>query len=244
MTPPVFAHGQLRLYLLALLDDAPRHGYDLIRALSDRFGGTYQPSPGTIYPRLARLEEEGLVTKEENGRKSIYRITEAGKAELEARRGELAEVEVDIAETVRDRADDLRTDVRTQMSSLRADLKAQAREARSAAAGTARGTTYVPTFDPSSGVMPEFDTGPMPDAARAQWEARAQWAEPGPGVNRKALNRERLRQAEVMLSMFRAEIRAELRVAASRDELGQETVEILGRGIDDLAAKVRASMGR
>ena len=48
MTPPVFSHGSLRLYLLALLDERPRHGYELIQALSERFGGTYSPSAGTI----------------------------------------------------------------------------------------------------------------------------------------------------------------------------------------------------
>ena len=52
---PVFRHGSLRLYLLKLLDEAPRHGYEVIRLLQDRFLGVYAPSPGTIYPRLARL---------------------------------------------------------------------------------------------------------------------------------------------------------------------------------------------
>ena len=51
---PVFRHGRLRLYLLKLLDEAPRHGYEVIRLLQDRFLGVYAPSPGTIYPRLAR----------------------------------------------------------------------------------------------------------------------------------------------------------------------------------------------
>ena len=62
---PVFAHGHLRLYLLSILAtaDPGMHGYELIQALGDRFGGTYSPSAGTIYPRLAKLEEEGLVTK-------------------------------------------------------------------------------------------------------------------------------------------------------------------------------------
>ncbi len=72
---PVFSHGDLRLYLLSLLDEAPRHGYDLMQALTDRTGGTYTPSAGTIYPRLAKLEEEGLVTKTVEGRKTIYAIT-------------------------------------------------------------------------------------------------------------------------------------------------------------------------
>lgn len=81
---PVFGHGHLRLYLLKLLDESPKHGYELIQALSERFGGTYAPSAGTIYPRLAKLEDEGLVTKTADGRKTVYEITEAGRAELDA----------------------------------------------------------------------------------------------------------------------------------------------------------------
>ena len=57
----VFAHGALRLYMLSLLEDHPRHGYELIQLLEDRFLGMYTPSAGTIYPRLASLEEDGLV---------------------------------------------------------------------------------------------------------------------------------------------------------------------------------------
>ena len=77
MSPAVFAHGHLRLYLLSLLSERSMHGYELIQAMSDRFGGTYVPSAGTIYPRLAKLEEEGLVTKEADGRKTVYAITDA-----------------------------------------------------------------------------------------------------------------------------------------------------------------------
>ena len=129
----VFAHGQLRLYLLALLEDGPRHGYELITALSDRFGGTYRPSAGTVYPRLARLEEEGLVVRTDDGRKSSYTLTAAGRAELEARRVDLADLEAGIAETVRDRAVQLRDDVRDAMRGLRADLASAAQQARSSA---------------------------------------------------------------------------------------------------------------
>ena len=79
---PVFRHGRLRLYLLKLLDEAPKHGYEVIRLLQDRFMGVYAPSPGTIYPRLARLEEEGLVTHDETDGRKVYRITEKGRAEI------------------------------------------------------------------------------------------------------------------------------------------------------------------
>jgi DNA-binding PadR family transcriptional regulator len=136
MTPPVFAHGSLRLYLLALLDEQPRHGYELIQALSDRFGGTYSPSAGTIYPRLSKLEEEGLVTKSTDGRKTVYEITDAGRAELEARRPELDTIENDLTDSVRRLADDVRAEVNDAMRSMRAELASAAREARQQATST------------------------------------------------------------------------------------------------------------
>jgi DNA-binding PadR family transcriptional regulator len=131
--PPVFAHGALRLYLLALLETGPKHGYELIKALNERFGGTYSPSAGTIYPRLGKLEEEGLVATETAGRRTNYHITAAGLAELNSRRDELAGVENDISASVRRLADNLREDIRSNMRGLRADLAATAEAARSTA---------------------------------------------------------------------------------------------------------------
>lgn len=127
---PVFAHGSLRLYLLSLLAEQPRHGYELIQALSDRFGGTYSPSAGTIYPRLAKLEDEGLVTKSTDGRKSVYVITDAGRTELAARASELDAIESDVTDSVRRLADEVRMGVNEAMKSLRADLASAARQAR------------------------------------------------------------------------------------------------------------------
>jgi len=133
MTPPVFAHGHLRLYLLSLLDERPMHGYELIQALSDRFGGTYVPSAGTIYPRLGKLEEDGLVTKESDGRKTVYAITAAGRAELAERGSELNGIEDELSDSVRRLADEVRHSVNDAMKTLRADLAAAARDARSEA---------------------------------------------------------------------------------------------------------------
>lgn len=130
---PVFAYGQLRLYLLSLLESGPKHGYELITALSDRFGGTYRPSPGTIYPRLARLEDEGLVRRTEDGRKGTYALTDAGRREVADRRADLAALEKDLAETVRGLAQQVRDEVRGSMSGLRADLAAAAQAARARA---------------------------------------------------------------------------------------------------------------
>ncbi|MFC0385686.1 PadR family transcriptional regulator [Muricoccus vinaceus] len=80
-----FAHGDLRLVILHLVAEKPRHGYELIRAIEDRVGGAYSPSPGVIYPTLTLLEELGLVTAhagEGPGGKKLHQITEEGHAFL------------------------------------------------------------------------------------------------------------------------------------------------------------------
>ena len=127
---PVFAHGQLRLYLLALLNEGPRHGYEVIQDLEHRFNGLYSPSAGTVYPRLAKLEEEGLVERSEEGRKAVYRITEAGRREVRARQEDLSSLESDLDLSVRELAEQVRSRVRGQTQDLRAELKAAAQEAR------------------------------------------------------------------------------------------------------------------
>lgn len=98
--PAVFAHGALRLYLLALLEGGPKHGYELIKELRDRFHGAYSPSAGTVYPRLGKLEGDGLVAIESAGRRITYRLTSAGLAELKRHRKDLAAVEDGIAASV------------------------------------------------------------------------------------------------------------------------------------------------
>jgi DNA-binding PadR family transcriptional regulator len=125
---PVFRHGRLRLYLLKLLDEAPRHGYEVIRLLQDRFMGVYAPSPGTIYPRLARLEEEGLVTHDEVDGRKVYRITDKGRQELHSRLDDLTELEEEITASVRDIAREVTEDVRETVRTLREELSWAARE--------------------------------------------------------------------------------------------------------------------
>jgi DNA-binding PadR family transcriptional regulator len=132
---PVFRHGRLRLYLLKLLDEAPRHGYEVIRLLQDRFMGVYAPSPGTIYPRLARLEEEGLVTHDEADGRKVYRITDKGREELRARLDDLAELEEEITASVRDIAREVTEDVRETVRTLREELTWAAREFHRASGG-------------------------------------------------------------------------------------------------------------
>ncbi len=161
MSSPVFAHGHLRLYLLGLLQSTPMHGYELILALQERFGGTYTPSAGTIYPRLAKLENEGLVSKSADGRKTVYAITDAGRAEVVGRQQELDEIENDVTDSVRRLADEVRSTVDQAMKSLRAEL-AFAREEGNRMQAAAR-----PTGQPTAGV----------DSPRASSAARLREAE-------------------------------------------------------------------
>ncbi|WP_405684612.1 helix-turn-helix transcriptional regulator [Streptomyces sp. NBC_00057] len=135
--PPVFAHGRLRLYLLKLLDEAPRHGYEVIRLLEERFQGLYAPSAGTVYPRLAKLEAEGLVTHATEGGRKVYSITDAGRAELAGRTGELADLELEIRESVSELAAEIRDDVRGAAGKLRSEMQAAAHETRHTSAGPA-----------------------------------------------------------------------------------------------------------
>ncbi|NJP53585.1 PadR family transcriptional regulator [Streptomyces sp. SBST2-5] len=128
--PPVFAHGRLRLYLLKLLDEAPRHGYEVIRLLEERFQGLYAPSAGTVYPRLAKLEAEGLVTHTMEGGRKVYSITDAGRAELAGRSGELADLEMEIRESVAELAAEIKADVRGAAGDLRREMRAAASKAR------------------------------------------------------------------------------------------------------------------
>jgi len=125
---PVFGHGRLRLYLLKLLDEAPRHGYEVIRLLQDRFMGVYAPSPGTIYPRLARLEEEGLLTHDDEDGRKIYRITDKGREEIHRRLDELDDLEREITESVSGIAREVKEDVRETVRSLREELTWATRE--------------------------------------------------------------------------------------------------------------------
>lgn len=176
---PVFRHGRLRLYLLRLLDEEPRHGYEVIRLLRDRFMGVYAPSPGTIYPRLARLEEEGLVTHdEENGRK-VYRITEAGRQELRSRGDELNELEQELSASVSDIVREVKEDVRETVRSLREELTKAAREMRHPQEPPAPGPP-----NPADGVWTHAADAPGADEARPAGErAREQARQPLGGTS-------------------------------------------------------------
>lgn len=86
----MLASGDLRLVALYFIEQQPRHGYDLIKAVEERSNGVYSPSPGIVYPALTYLEEAGFVTSSAEGNKKLYTITDEGKAHLEENREAVA----------------------------------------------------------------------------------------------------------------------------------------------------------
>ncbi|CAL9286648.1 MULTISPECIES: PadR family transcriptional regulator [Streptomyces] len=75
--------GDVRASILALLKDRPMHGYEMIQEIAERSGGAWKPSPGSVYPTLQLLEDEGLIASESEGGKKLFALTEAGRAAAE-----------------------------------------------------------------------------------------------------------------------------------------------------------------
>lgn len=90
----LFAHGELHLALLALLQRRPMHSYELMSSLEEMLGARYRPSAGSIYPALSALEAEGLLDRRRDRQRRLYEITPTGKKALAARSEELAALEV------------------------------------------------------------------------------------------------------------------------------------------------------
>jgi DNA-binding PadR family transcriptional regulator len=101
----VFDQGDLRYVLLHFISEKPRHGYELIKAIEEQFGGTYSPSPGVIYPTLTLLEELGYIAPdtggEPGGTKKLYAITTEGTAFLDANRPQLDSILARMAQVAR-----------------------------------------------------------------------------------------------------------------------------------------------
>ncbi|MDH2427756.1 PadR family transcriptional regulator [Sphaerisporangium sp. TRM90804] len=254
---PVFAHGRLRLYLLKLLEESPRHGYEVIRLLQDRFLGVYSPSPGTIYPRLARLEEEGLVTHEVVDGKKVFTISDRGRAELEARLDELAELEQEISDSVRDIAREVKEDVRDTVRSLRDELTQMARDVRQ---------NTKDQHDAKDGVRAaKEELRAAKDESRRIWrEQKRTWQE-----HKQELQRQRRawrddaqrwktdwlhsvwgetfegggsRDHDTELGTMLAEFVHEIRGAAASSSVTEETLATAQDALYDAAARIRAAL--
>lgn len=153
----VFRHGALRLYLLKLLSEQPRHGYEVISLLEDRFLGLYAPSAGTVYPRLAKLEAEGLVRHEEADGRKTYSLTDAGREELARHQDALHTLEADLSKSVAQMAQDVRSQVQASVRDLRAELKQAAREVRRESRARVRTETSRPADPLTASLANEFD---------------------------------------------------------------------------------------
>ena len=99
--------ADLQLVILSLLEQAPAHGYELIKAIEEKSGGFYTPSPGVIYPALTYLDEIGYAAVEPEGNRKLYSITDAGKAHLNENRAS-AESILDGLTRIGGRMDDVR----------------------------------------------------------------------------------------------------------------------------------------
>jgi len=120
-----FAHGDLRLVILHLIAEKPRHGYEIIKAIEDQVGGAYSPSPGVIYPTLTLLEELGYVTVQASaeGSKKLHQITTEGKAFLETNREALEPLLARMQEASRAAGDGPAPQVVRAMENLRLALR-------------------------------------------------------------------------------------------------------------------------
>jgi len=98
----MFEAGEIKFVILRLLKEKPRHGYEIIKALEERMAGCYTPSPGTVYPTLQMLEDQGYVRAAESGGKKVYEITPEGERYLEEHRDLLDEIVDRVRDTVRD----------------------------------------------------------------------------------------------------------------------------------------------
>src|SRR5690348_14419037 len=115
----VFEQGDLKYVILRLLAEKPRHGYEIIKELEERFGGAYAPSPGTVYPTLTMLEDLGYARAmpEEGGRK-IYEITDEGRKHLEEHSATVDDIFERIAKFVEGFFDAPMADLKRSMASL------------------------------------------------------------------------------------------------------------------------------
>lgn len=99
---PVFESGEMKYVILRLIREKPRHGYEIIKELEDRFAGWYTPSPGTVYPTLQMLEDQGLIRAMEAEGKKVYQITPEGEAFLDEHHDTIEGIFDRVRDTVRD----------------------------------------------------------------------------------------------------------------------------------------------
>lgn len=264
MTPPKFRHGQLRLVLLTLIARRPQHGYELIQELSELFNGNYAPSAGTIYPRLAKLESEGLVTKHDDGRKTVYAITPEGQTEVDARADEFAQIIAESAESIAPQADSARDGLMQARLALRNELDWLASELRSEAAGGDGGADGV-AFDAAGsagGAASATDASLGADGAGAAAAGASAAGAAGAGATgassadaagaagaddeaeqAQPTPDDLVREVDQLLQRFRQDVRQDARLAARSGSLVSEAVTDLGHSLGEYARRFAEQVG-
>jgi len=158
--------GDVRAATLLLLTEQPLHGYQVIQLINERSGGVWRPSPGSVYPALQLLEDEGLVRAEQDEGRRVFHLTEAGQAYVEQRRGDLTAARDAVTEAVDAGAVELR-DLAGQVGLategvLRAGAAAQVAAARAVLVG-ARRQLYLILADDGLAAGPPVDQPTVPN---------------------------------------------------------------------------------
>jgi DNA-binding PadR family transcriptional regulator len=131
---PQVGRGDVRLAALALLAHGPRHGYQVIQEIGERSGGIWRPSPGSVYPALQLLEDEGLIRAEQVETRRVFHLTDAGNAYVAERKAELAAVWTAVTDTV----DDAMVELRDLYEQVGAAVRQVVRAGSTAEVGAAR----------------------------------------------------------------------------------------------------------
>jgi DNA-binding PadR family transcriptional regulator len=105
---PRAARGDVRLAILALLTESPRHGYQLIQDIGERSHGAWTPSPGAVYPALSALQDEGLIDDEKVEGRRVFSLTDSGRAYVQARSEEIGAVFAGFSKEQAEDVEDLR----------------------------------------------------------------------------------------------------------------------------------------
>lgn len=122
-----FDYGELRLLVLAMIGEQPRHGYELMKAIEERMGGSYSPSPGVIYPTLAWLEDMGYAAVEAEGGRKSFRITPDGTAFIAENRAAIDAITARMGSGPRGRPDGVPAPIIRAMENLKLALRLKLR---------------------------------------------------------------------------------------------------------------------
>ncbi|WP_228647810.1 PadR family transcriptional regulator [Microtetraspora sp. AC03309] len=226
-----FGHGQFKLYLLALLKDQPRYGYEAIKLVEETFLGAYAPSAGAVYPRLSKLESEGFIVSEpDDGGRKRYRITADGQEELRRRAPELDELTqtiLRISDEVRRSAQRVRDEARHAPAVPR-DLPAAAPTGTGTGTGAGTGADEVheQAGEPASRAVTPDQWGPR------EWREALSWgAEWHHEWDSYFASGKTVKQMEKMLDRFRNDARTAARDGVVDGRALEECRQALGEAL-------------